>query len=125
MLSVIDLHPAPVLQVEPFPLPDLLPLCGLAPAALHAVVEQTMAPLVDAAFRPGFSARGSTRSSGSHPDGLTATLLHVAGHPGVEHGGEAVRLQMAVEMVAYCVAMTPLSIGRGELQHDSSARQDM
>jgi hypothetical protein len=84
----------------------MLPLCGLAPAALHAVVEQTMAPLFDAAICP-------RSTSSSSPGNLGARLLHVAGHPGVEYGGAAVRLQMAVEMVAYTAALTPIASTEG------------
>jgi hypothetical protein len=103
------------MQVEPFPLPDLLPLCGLAPAALHAVVEQAMGPLVDAAFSPATTSTngGAAATSNGHLSNMTETLLHVAGHPSVDHGGSAVRLQMALETVAYCVAMTPLDLGQG------------
>jgi hypothetical protein len=96
--------------VEPFPLPNLLPLCGLAPAALHAVVEGAMAPIFGAAFC-------SRITSSSRPGDLGSTLLQVAGHPGVEYGGAAVRLQMAVEMVAYAAALTPVVAGDGEGQH--------
>jgi hypothetical protein len=104
-----------LLQVEPFPLPNLLPLCGLAPAALHAVVEQTMAPLFDAAYCPSSSGGSGTAAlASSRPGDLADTLLQVAGHPGVEYGGAAVRLQMAVEMVAYAAALTPLDNSVGE-----------
>jgi hypothetical protein len=113
-----------VVQVEPFPLPDLLPLCGLAPAALHAVVEGALTPLVDAAFSPapsssaasgGGGGGGSLDVASSRPSDLTETLLQVAGHPGVEYGGPAVRLQMAVEMVAYLAALTPLEGSYGKM----------
>jgi hypothetical protein len=100
--------------VEPFPLPNLLPLCGLAPAALHAVVEQTMAPLFDATFRP-------RTASSSRPGDLNATLLQVAGHPDVENGQPSVRLQMALEMVAYAAALTPLADPQSELLADALA----
>jgi hypothetical protein len=102
---LLSKHAYVLLQVEPFPLPNLLPLCGLAPAALHAVVEGAMTPLLDVAFRPG--------TSSSRPGDLGATLLQVAGHPGVEYGGAAVRLQLAVEMVAYAAALTPLDDAQG------------
>jgi len=104
--------------VEPFPLPNLLPLCGLAPAALHAVVEQAMAPLVDAAFRPSTTSTSSGSApalASSRPGDLADVLLQVAAHPGVELAGASVRLQMVVEMVAYAAALTPLDSTPGEL----------
>jgi hypothetical protein len=75
-----------------------------------------MAPLFVAAFRPSTNScvTGAPELSSSRPGDLGDTLLQVAGHPGVEYGGAAVRLQMAVEMVAYGAALTPLDHARGE-----------
>jgi hypothetical protein len=115
--DVFLLHTAPGLQVEPFPLPDLLPLCGLAPAALHAVVEGALAPLVDAAFSPATtsSAHNTARLASCRPGDMSDALLQIASQPWVENGGVAVRLQMAVEVVAYFAALTALGPGDGAL----------
>jgi hypothetical protein len=73
-----------------------------------------MAPLFDAAFCSSTTTRSTAGRIGSRPRDLGTTLLQVAGHPGVEYGGAAVRLQMAVEMVAYFAALTPLDDAQGE-----------
>jgi hypothetical protein len=69
---------------------------------------------VDTTFRPKII-NGDVTLASSRPGDLGSTLLQVAGHPGVEYGGAAVRLQMAVEMVAYAAALTPLDDGQGEI----------
>jgi hypothetical protein len=103
-------------QVEPFPLPNLLPLCGLAPAALHALLEEALKPLVDAAYSPdSTSSSVAPALASSRPGDLADVLLQVAAHPGVELAGASVRLQMVVEMVAYAAALTPLDSTPGEL----------
>jgi hypothetical protein len=79
-----------------------------------------VAPLFDAAFRPS-NINGTTTLAASRPGDLGARLLQVAGHPGVEYGGSAVRLQMAVDMVAYTAALTPLGDASGEPIHPAQA----
>jgi hypothetical protein len=44
---------------------------------------------------------------------MVDALLQVASQPWVENGGPAVRLQMALEKVAYFCALTPLGAGIG------------